>query len=305
MNILILGGSGYVGSAVYERLRTKHSVTNVDLNWFDSFVPSSKIDYNTLSRAYINAFDVVILLAGHSSVKMCEDNLHSAYRNNVYNFINLIEKIKPEQKFIYASSASVYGATPLDNLKESDTNFTPLNPYDMTKLHIDQIAEHSGCEYYGLRFGTINGAAPHWRTDVMINAMTHTALEQRCVKLFNGDVKRSILGVTDAVNAIELIVEGADHRGIYNLASFTMTARQIAKLVASIVGVTLLETEPEQNTNAKLCTKTYDFGMDTHKFTHTYNYEFTQTVESITKGLINEYTNTQKSHRNCKIHYPG
>lgn len=300
--ILLIGGSGYVGSAVYEHLKHKHEITNCDLNWFDSFVPAHKRDYNTFTPDELSEYDVVILLAGHSSVNMCKTDLYSAYQNNVVNFVNLTRKLC-HQKFIYASSASVYGATPLDNLCETDTNFEPINPYDLTKLHIDQIAQHTQLQYYGLRFGTINGVAPHWRTDVMINAMTHTALSEQCVKLFNGDVKRSILGVTDACRAIECIIEGNDNRGLYNLASFTATSREIATSVSSILGVTLTETQPTPNTNEKLANTTYDFGMNTDKFCNTYNFVFDNTIESITKGLINEYHNTRRSNRNVTIRY--
>jgi len=301
--VLLIGGSGYVGSALYEHLKTKHTISNWDLNWFDSFVPSTRKDYNTITPDELTKYDVVVLLAGHSSVNMCKTDLYSAYANNVVNFVNLTRKLS-HQKFIYASSASVYGATPLADLKESDTNFKPINPYDLTKLHIDQIVEHTQLEYYGLRFGTVNGVAPHWRTDVMINAMTNTALEQGCVKLFNGDVKRSILGVTDACRAIESIIEGNDNRGIYNLASFTATSRQIAQRVASITGVQVEEAKPTPNTNEKLANTTYDFGMNTDKFTSTYGFEFKDTIETLTKGLINDYTHTQRSHRNVAIHYP-
>lgn len=302
--VLLIGGSGYVGSALYQHWKNKHNITNVDCNWFNSFVPGINSDYNTLTKEHIAQHDIVVLLAGHSSVNMCKGDLHSCYQNNVINFVNLINKID-KQKFIYASSASVYGATPLDNLSETDTNFSPINPYDMTKLHIDQIAQHSDVEYYGLRFGTVNGVAPHWRTDVMINAMTHTAYDNHSVNLFNGDVKRSILGIKDLLRAFDSILDGEDNRGIYNLASFTATSRQIAQQVAGILGVSVTETEPKTVINEKLCNKSYDFGMSTTKFEQTYNFQFRETVETICKGLINEIETTHKTNRNKHVSYTG
>ena len=61
--VLLIGGSGYVGSALYEHLKTKHTISNWDLNWFDSFVPSTKKDYNTVTPDELTKYDVVVLLA--------------------------------------------------------------------------------------------------------------------------------------------------------------------------------------------------------------------------------------------------
>ena len=61
---------------------------------------------------------------------------------------------------------------------ESDNN------YDISKHCIDLYAEKSDLQYYGLRFGTLNGYAPITRTDVMINAMTSSALLNGEIKLY-------------------------------------------------------------------------------------------------------------------------
>ena len=104
---------------------------------------------------------------------MCDDKF-SSWNNNVRNFATLLKKLNGT-KFIYASSSSVYGNTTQDEIDEEFLDFSPINFYDMAKLHIDHLAKLSDTEYYGLRFGTVNGPAPHIRTDVMINAMTNTA----------------------------------------------------------------------------------------------------------------------------------
>jgi len=137
----------------------------------------------------------------------------------------------------------------------------------------------------------------------MINAMTYNALQNQCVKLFNGDVKRSILGINDLLRAFDAILEGDDHRGIYNVASFTATAKKIATTVGSIVGVRVEQSDPTPNTNEKLANKTYDFGMDTSKFQNTYNFEFTETIESITKKLVSNEGRCITSDRNQEKYY--
>ena len=101
--ILLIGGSGYIGSRLQESL----DVDVIDTNWFND--SEACIDYRELTREDHSKYDTIILLAGHSSVKMSEGNLNSCFNNNVRNFIDLIEKLD-KQKLIYASSSSVYGS---------------------------------------------------------------------------------------------------------------------------------------------------------------------------------------------------
>jgi len=306
MKILLLGGCGYVGSALNNYLKN-HEITNVDLNWFSDITFGNTISVDYRDEALIPIIresDVVILLAGHSSVKMCDDRL-SSYYNNVRNFVELTNRLTPKQKFIYASSSSVYGNTNASEIAEDNVDFSPINYYDMTKLHIDHIAQLSGLDYYGLRFGTVNGPAPHVRSDVMINAMTNTAMTKGEIHVFNADTKRSILGIKDLVKAIEKIIDTKEsYPGIYNLASFTSTSGEIAEAVGLVNGVPVInKDEPSVITNEKLEKKTYNFGVTTQKFQDTFDFQFEATVESISQDMKDQYEDCTKTNRSQPIHY--
>lgn len=306
MKILLLGGCGYVGSALNNYLKN-HEITNVDLNWFSDIAFGNTISVDYRDEALIPIIresDVVILLAGHSSVKMCDDRL-SSYYNNVRNFVELTNRLTPKQKFIYASSSSVYGNTNTSEIAEDNVDFSPINYYDMTKLHIDHIAQLSGLDYYGLRFGTVNGPAPHVRSDVMINAMTNTAMTKGEIHVFNADTKRSILGINDLVKAIEKIIDTKEsYPGIYNLASFTSTSGEIAEAVGLVNGVPVInKDEPSVITNEKLEKKTYNFGVTTQKFQDTFDFQFKATVESISQDMKDQYEDCTKTNRSQPIHY--
>lgn len=306
MKILILGGSGYVGSALNKHLQN-HTVTNVDLQWFSDYKYDNSIFVDYRDEALtpiIKDSDVIILLAGHSSVRMCDDRL-SSYYNNVRNFVELTNKINPKQKFIYASSSSVYGNTTETEISEDIVDFSPINYYDMTKLHIDHIAQLSGLNFYGLRFGTVNGPAPHVRSDVMINAMTNTAMTKGEIHVFNADTKRSILGISDLVRAIESIIESKqDKPGIYNLASFTSTSGEIAEAVGKVNNVPVInKDEPLISTNEKLEKKTYNFGVTTKKFEEAFNFKFECTVESIAQDMKDQYEFCEKTARSEPVQY--
>ena len=298
--ILLLGSNGYIGSFIRHVMTDRYNITCVDTCWFnDPHADCIVKDYRDLDKSFIDKFDVVILLAGHSSVKMCEGKFRSAFENNVTNFINLLSKITT-QKFIYASSSSVYGSVGGKTVDESFYEFKPYNQYDISKHIIDLYAEKSDIEYYGLRFGTVNGYAPIMRNDVMINAMTTSALDNDEIKLYIKDIMRPILGIEDLGRALVAIIESdIDQRGIYNLASFNKTAEQIAYEVSNETGVKVRHYESDliTITNIKTQTKTYNFSISTKKFEKSFDFKFRDTVASITNSIVCNYTNIKQTTR--------
>ena len=297
--ILLIGGNGYIGS----RLQQSLDVDVVDTNWFND--KNNGEDFKDLTSRHYSDYNTIILLAGHSSVKMSEGNLNSCFNNNVRNFIDLIEKLD-KQKLIYASSSSVYGSVGGKTVNEKYYGFEPYNQYDISKHTADLYAQKSDVEYYGLRFGTVNGCSPVLRTDVMINAMVSSALRDGHIKLYIKDTMRPILGINDLCRAIEIIVKSdEDKRGLYNLASFNKTAEQIAYEVAGVMGVEVkeYETDPTQIKNVKSQTKAYNFSISTLKFRKDYNFRFRSTVESITSELVASWDSMEKTDRSEAFHY--
>ena len=293
--ILLIGGNGYIGSRLQEVL----NVDVIDTNWFGDGDLHWSGDYKDLTSKYYESYDTIILLAGHSSVKMSEGNLNSCFNNNVRNFIDLIEKLD-KQKLIYASSSSVYGSVGGKTVNEKYYGFEPYNQYDISKHTADLYAQKSDVEYYGLRFGTVNGYSPVLRTDVMINAMVNSALQNGEIKLFIKDTMRPILGLNDLCGAVETIIDhDKDERGLYNLASFNKTAEQIAYEVSDTINIPVKEydADPTQVTNTKIQTKCYNFSISTKKFERTFKFKFNETVESITNSIFENFSNIIQTNR--------
>jgi nucleoside-diphosphate-sugar epimerase len=301
--ILLIGGNGYIGNRLYKDHSSNYEITSIDDCWFDNpLIPTTvQADFNDMPEEFYSKFDVIVLLAAHSSVKMCEGPLLSAYDNNIRNFVKLASKLKSHQKFIYASSSSVYGDVGEKIVNEEYNGFVPHNHYDITKHVIDLYAPKFDVQYYGLRFGTVNGYSPIVRNDIMINSMVYNAIENSEIKLYVKDIIRPILGISDLSRAIKYIIDAEeDHRGIYNLASFNSTAEQIAYGVSSIVNIPVHEysTDPTNIDNSKLQTKCYNFSIDCNKFISTFNFEFKETIESITKELVDNFDNIIFTTRN-------
>lgn len=291
--ILLIGGNGYIGSKLQEVL----DVDVIDTNWFND--NDTGQDFSELTYRDYLEYDTIILLAGHSSVKMSEGNLNSCFNNNVRNFIDLLEKLD-NQKLIYASSSSVYGSVGGKTVNEKYFGFEPYNQYDISKHVADLYAQKSDVEYYALRFGTVNGYSPFLRSDVMINAMVNSAINDGHIKLYIKDTMRPILGINDLCGAIESIVESKeDKRGLYNLASFNKTAEQIAYEVANTMGVEVkeFEVDPTQIKNTKNQTKAYNFSISTLKFRQEFKFKFKDTVESLTRELKYNWDKMEKTNR--------
>jgi len=301
--ILLIGGCGYIGSRLFQILNKNHTIDSIDIEWYGNYVNKFNIikDFGTLAKDELNFYDIVILLTDHSCVKMCVDNMVPTTKNNVLNFVELLEKLNDSQTFIYASSSSVYGDTKHNVVSEDYIEFCPNNYYDLSKHEIDSYAILSDKKYYGLRFGTVNGASPNLRNDIMINAMTFNALQNGKVFCFNPEVHRPILGLEDLCRAIETIIEKGtyENRGIYNLASFNSTAEEISKEVSKHTSAELeiVDTLPETITNVKLQTKAYNFLIDSNKFKDTFNFEFEETIDSIVSSLVENYDSMHKESR--------
>lgn len=276
--ILILGGNGYIGSKFYEMYHQLDELSSVDLCLFEKNLGySSQINYKEVD---VSQYDTIVCLAGHSSVPMCEYSPSRSWNNNVEIFRNLCEKIT-NQKLIYASSASVYGSTNGVSSENTKINFSVINHYDLQKITIDLIANKyisEGKNIVGLRFGTVNGAAPNTRSDLMINSMVKSGLETKKVNVKNSHIRRAILGVNDACRAMNYIIHSKIQPGQYNLASFNSTVGEIANTVCNRLNAELVV-----HPNDSLV---YDFELDTTKFRETTNFVFTDTISSLIEELI-------------------
>ena len=107
MQILIIGGNGYIGSYLKNTLKQWFIVHTLGITCGKD--TNIVMDMKDLTSDIISKYNTVILLGGNSSTKSCS-NAISSLKNNVENFMHILSLIE-NQKFIYASSSSVYGNT--------------------------------------------------------------------------------------------------------------------------------------------------------------------------------------------------
>ncbi|MBR5389224.1 UDP-glucose 4-epimerase GalE [Candidatus Saccharibacteria bacterium] len=162
MNILVTGGTGYIGShTTIELIRAGHTVEILD-NLFNSkievldkiekisgvkpiFHKVDLLDYGSTLRVFKNTqFDAVIHFAGMKAVGESVEKPLMYYENNIQGTINLLKAMNETgvKKLIFSSSATVYGdkGDKSGELVETMTTGVGItNPYGWTKSMIEQI----------------------------------------------------------------------------------------------------------------------------------------------------------------------
>lgn len=283
MKTLIIGASGYIGSRLIKKLN--HSVTGIDLNWFSDDQTVLVEDYSRLDKHFIQGFDNIILLAGHSSVKMCDGPLQDVWFNNISNFLNLVKKIDKEQLLIYASSGSIYSATTNDN-------FVPINNYDLTKYVLDlqaRILTDKGYKLVGLRMGTVNGYSSNFRSELMLNSMVSHAIKHSYISLTNLSVCRPILALSDLCSAIEAII-ARPVSGIFDLCSFNSTVEELGHEVSEFFHVPIKVGRNLSNV--------YNFAFTNEHFAKTFDYVFSSSASEVIEEISLNFLSLNHTNRN-------
>ncbi len=160
MNILVTGGTGYIGShVVVELLSQGHSVTIVDnlinskqkvldaierlTNKRPAFYQADLLEKSSLETVFEkNDFDLVIHFAALKSVSESTAKPLLYYKNNITGTLNLFDLMKQYNvsNFIFSSSATVYGNVEGGECIETlPTGQGITNPYGRTKYMMEEI----------------------------------------------------------------------------------------------------------------------------------------------------------------------
>ena len=245
MNILITGGAGFIGSHLCGRL-LKASKRITCLDNFDSFY-DPKIKENNIAplmedknfeliRADIcnveeladifdrHRFDLVIHLAARAGVRPSIADPALYERVNIAGTVNLLEfcREKNINKFIFASSSSVYGGNKKIPFSEIDNVDHPISPYAATKK-AGELLCHTYHSLYGIsfscfRFFTVYG--PRQRPEMAIHKFTRKIFKDETIEIYgDGSSSRDYTFIEDIISGIENSIERVDGYQIFNLGN--------------------------------------------------------------------------------------
>ena len=295
--ILLIGGNGYIGSRLYDYLlESNTSVANIDLCWFGQIYPETIVkDYKDLTKEELSEYSHIVLLAAHSSVSMCTDNLSSCFKNNVVNFIDLVNKLD-DQTLIYASTCAIYGKSK-ELVTEDEPIKNALNFYDYSMIARESIANlYPNKKLIGLRFGSVGGFSKSFRNENLINSLT-LASKDKSLTIANGNAMRSVLGISDVCKAIEKIIsEDTIKNRVYNITSINDKIIDFGIKVKELTNSELAINESAFKTD-------YSFSCSFKLFEKDYNFKFKDSVESIYNDIITNYDNILFNDKRGKIIY--
>lgn len=213
----ILGGAGYIGSALVPLLLEKgYKVTVFDLfNYgvesllsctFSSNLTLIKGDVRDEShlKEAMKSADVIIHLAAIVGYPACSKDPELAISTNIVGTKNVITNMSPNQKIIFSSTGSCYGAIP-DGLCTEETPLSPVSLYGSSKADGEKLVKSVNGVI--LRLATIFGIAQRLRLDLLINDLVHKALTQKKFDIYEAHFRRTFLHVRDVAKAFVFAIE--------------------------------------------------------------------------------------------------
>lgn len=264
MNIVITGAAGYIGGQVALMLNDAgHTVIGIDRSALPKHLEDvmefvqADFDSDEAFRKIVQARpDAVIHCAGTSLVGPSIKNPSDYYNNNMAKTMHLLTIVMaavPKARFIFSSSAAVYGEPVLTPCHEVDPR-EPISPYGESKLMIEQMLESYhrayGLDYVAFRYFNACGADSQGRhgqapgaTHVIARVLESIRDNQEFTlygdnyPTADGTCVRDYVHVEDIGRAHLLALQPSIPAGIYNLGSNAGTSnREIIAAAESATG---------------------------------------------------------------------
>lgn len=302
--ILITGGGGFIGSNLCH-----YFIQNNSVICFDNFATGRKSNLDSLLnnpsfkliegdiRNYedcLNAskgVDLVFHQAALGSVPRSIADPITTNGVNISGFLNMIQAAKENgvQRFIYASSSSVYGD--LEELpKYEDKIGNPLSPYAVTKLVNEQYARvyHQlfGMEVIGLRYFNVFGQFqdPEGQYAAAIPRFIKAILKGETISIFgDGNQTRDFTYIKNVIHANECAATTTNKEAfgkVFNIAyGEQTTVNQLIQVLEteirkqkSEIGKTKISNLPERKGDVKYSQASIELARKLIDYTPKYSF---------------------------------
>jgi len=263
MKLLVTGGAGFIGSHLVDRLLGRGDEVVVLDNFNDYYDPAIKranieqarksrgftlveadiLDEQLLDRVFGgNRFDVVVHLAARAGVRPSIEQPLLYETVNCRGTLNLLEQARKKKinRFVFASSSSVYGNVKTIPFREDARVDQPVSPYAATKaageLYCHNYHHLHGLSVNVLRFFTVYG--PRQRPDMAIHKFTALIDKGKPVPFFgDGSTARDYTYCSDIVDGVTAAIDKDLGFEILNLGeSRTTTLAELVKIIEKALG---------------------------------------------------------------------
>lgn len=245
MKIMITGGAGYIGTMLVPLLALDNEVIIYDLLLYDNKViwphgvktiRADIRDIDTFSKE-VRGVDVVYHLASISNDPSYELNPELGKSINYYCFPDILEACKDVKRFIFASSASVYGVKDELNVTEESLP-EPITDYSKYKWECEKLLFDSDIPIKtAVRCATVCGFSPRMRFDLSVNILTAHAMVNGVIKVFGGKQRRPNINILDVINFYRDMLTYPDivDKEVFNLSYQNNTMDELADIVQNTV----------------------------------------------------------------------
>lgn len=250
-NVLITGGAGYVGTLLTPQLlELGYNVTVYDTMYYGcELKPRDRLKLIEADIREVDRFreacwgvDAVIHLACISNDAGFEldEKLSESINYAAFEPLVVAAKAQGVQRFIYASSSSVYGVSDAPDVTEEHP-LVPLTLYNKFKgLCEPLLFKHQSKDFVcvTIRPATLCGYSPRQRLDLSVNILTNHAVNNGKITVFGGEQKRPNLHVQDMCDLYKLLLDVPDEKiagQIFNAGYQNHTIMDIAKMVKKVV----------------------------------------------------------------------
>lgn len=306
--IFITGGAGYCGSRlVPQLLKEGHFVTVFDTFYFGSTLSSYKdkklnvikgdIRNTRLLSESSKDHEIFINLAciSNDASFVLNKNLSTSVNYDAFEPMVLAAKNNGIERFIYASTSSVYGVSTQKDVRE-DHPLVPLTLYNKYKGMCEPILKkHTDKNFVGVIFrpATVCGYSPRQRLDLSVNILTNHAINKKKITVFGGDQLRPNLHIQDYCDLVKVLINAPNEKiynETFNVGYENMSIRDIANLVKKVV-----EEEFESIKNLEIITEHSDdnrsYHINSDKIKKILNFSPKNSVEFAIRELCEAFKN--------------
>jgi nucleoside-diphosphate-sugar epimerase len=254
MKVLVTGQRGYIGVEMVPALRAAgHEVVGLDTGLYDECdflappdeVPNLDVDLRDVTPDHLAGVDAVVHLGALSNDPLGDLDSQVTYDINLHASVKLAEAAKRAgvQRFVFASSCSLYGAGG-DGYLDENAAFNPVTPYGESKIKVEQALNQLADDRFSpsyMRNATAYGVSRRLRADIVVNNLVgHALTTGKVLMQSDGTPWRPLVHIGDIIQAFVATL-GAPRDAIHNQAfNIGRTAenyqiRQVAHLVAEVV----------------------------------------------------------------------
>ena len=309
MNLLITGGSGYVGSRLIYKLleETDINIINYDISLFgDKHLPENKKFFYfkediTNSKKFaeiINSkqIDTVLHLACISNDPTYELNSELSKKINYDCFEDLVRVSKENgvNKFIYASTCSVYGISDSPNVTETN-ELKPITDYNKYKALCEPILKkYLDDSFHGIiiRPATVCGFSEKMRFDLTVNILTNYAINKGFIRVFGGKQSRPNCHIDDMCDLYKTLImkDISKYNGeIFNAGTENLKILEVAEKVKHVVQKRLNISNIEIRVEESADIRSYMINSD--KIKNILGFKFKKTVVNAIEDLCDAFEN--------------